>query len=402
VLNYVYMSDHLLVSPVAARLAESEGLDLGSLAGSGPRGRITKSDVLGALLHEDDGPSDEKGQKLEWLRLMLLIRHFEDAAQRAYQHSQIGGFLHLGIGEEAAIVGSVAAMAPQDYLIGAYRTHGFALARGCEPQVVMAELFGRADGCSGGRGGSMHTFDGARRYLGGYGIVGGQIPLGVGLALGASLQGTDEVTVCQLGDGASDGGPFAESLNMAALWRCPVVFLLTNNRYSMGTSLPRHSSLPELYHRGEPYGIEGMQCDGMDIEDTYRAASVAIEKARREKCPVLLEVLTYRFRGHSVADPQRYRSKEEIEQWQEQDPISTFAAKLAADGILTEDSYQALDGAQEKAIEDAVAFADASPEPEVATLYDHLYVESGNSSGAAEPKRGDGAHPLLREKAQDA
>jgi len=393
------MTDHLLVSPVAARVAEHEGLDICTLKGSGPRGRIVKSDVLGAILH--DG-GDEKACKLEWLRLMLLIRHFEDAAQRAYQHSQIGGFLHLGIGEEAAIVGSVAAMDAKDYLIGAYRTHGFALARGCEPQVVMSELFGRADGCSGGRGGSMHTFDGARRYLGGYGIVGGQIPLGVGLALGASLQGTDEVTVCQLGDGASDGGPFAESLNMAALWHCPVVFLLTNNRYSMGTSLPRHSSVPELYRRGEPYGIEGMQCDGMDIEDTYRAMKEAIDKARNDRRPIILEVLTYRFRGHSVADPQRYRSKEEVEQWQEQDPISTFAAKLIADGLLDEASYNALGVAQEKVIEDAVGFADASPEPDVATLYDHLYVATDNSRGAAEMRPRDVAHPLLREKIKNA
>jgi pyruvate dehydrogenase E1 component alpha subunit len=246
----------------------------------------------------------------EWLATMTLIRHFEERAGEMYARAKVGGFLHLSIGEEAAIVGSARALRDRDYLISTYRSHGHALVRGTPPENVMAELFGRVDGCSHGRGGSMHMFDAARRFMGGYGIVGGNLPIAAGLALASDYDGTDDVTLCTFGDGASNQGTFGETLNIAALWRLPVVFLVTNNQFGMGTALQRHSAVTDLQRKGESLGVPGMRCDGMDVLDTYAVLCDAVARVREERRPLLVEAVTYRFRGHSMADPEQYRSKE--------------------------------------------------------------------------------------------
>jgi pyruvate dehydrogenase E1 component alpha subunit len=317
----------------------------------------------------------------EWLQTMTLIRRFEERAGEMYARAKIGGFLHLSIGEEATIVGSARALRDSDYLISTYRSHGHALARGTPPENVMAELFGRADGCSGGRGGSMHMFDIARRFMGGYGIVGGNLPIAAGLALASDYEGSEDVTLCTFGDGASNQGTFGETLNLAALWRLPVVFMVTNNQFGMGTSLQRHSAVTDLQRKGESLGVPGMRCDGMDVQDTYRVVCEAVARVREQRRPVLIEAVTYRFRGHSMADPEQYRSKEEVAQWRERDPIPAFAAKLVADGVLDEAGLAEIDAQATARVDAAVQFAEASPYPPPESLYDDVYVLDPQSSG---------------------
>jgi pyruvate dehydrogenase E1 component alpha subunit len=312
---------------------------------------------------------------------MTLIRRFEERAGEMYARAKIGGFLHLSIGEEATIVGSARALRDEDYLISTYRSHGHALVRGTPPENVMAELFGRVDGCSGGRGGSMHMFDGARRFMGGYGIVGGNLPIAAGIALSSDYSGSGEVTLCTFGDGASNQGTFGETLNLAALWRLPVVFMVTNNQFGMGTSLSRHSAVTDLQRKGESLGVPGMRCDGMDVLDTYAVLSRAVEQVRAERRPVLVEAITYRFRGHSMADPESYRSKDEVAAWRERDPVPAFASRLVAEGILDEGGPEAIDAAAIARVDAAVEFADASPFPAPESLYDDIYVLGGGSRG---------------------
>ena len=299
----------------------------------------------------------------EWLESMMLIRRFEERAGEMYAKAKVGGFLHLAIGEEATIVGAVRAMRDEDYLISTYRSHGHALSRGADPDKVMAELFGREDGVSKGRGGSMHMFDLEHRFMGGYGIVGGNLPLAAGMALSSDYRGTEEATVCVFGDGASNQGTFGETLNLAALWDLPVVFMVTNNQFGMGTSLERHSAVTDLHGRGEGFGVPGMRCDGMDVLDTYAVIGEALKKAREDRQPVLVEAITYRFRGHSMADPEEYRSKEQVEEWRKRDPIQVFARKLEEEGILEEGEAETLDEAIVKRIDEAVAFADKAGLP---------------------------------------
>jgi len=312
---------------------------------------------------------------------MLRIRRFEERAGEQYARAKIGGFLHLAIGEEATIVGAVRAMRDTDYLIGTYRTHGHALARGSEPQRVMAELFGRVDGLCHGRGGSMHMFDLPRRFMGGYGIVGGNLPIAAGFGLASDYTGTTDATLCQFGDGASNQGTFGETMNLAALWRLPVVFMVTNNRFGMGTSLERHSAETDLQKKGEGFGVPGMECDGMDVVDTYTVTTEALRMAREERRPVLVEALTYRFRGHSAADPEEYRTKEEVEEWRRRDPIVTFGDRLVAEGVVSADERAEIDAAAIATADDAVAFADASAPPEPGSLYDNVYVLGGEVQG---------------------
>src|SRR3954470_4760897 len=269
--------------------------------------------------------ADVPDESREWLEGMLLIRRFEERAGQQYAKSNVGGFLHLAIGEEATIVGAVRAMRDEDYLISTYRSHGHALARGTDPKYVMAELFGKATGVSGGRGGSMHMFDAQRRFMGGYGIVGGNLPLAAGIALTSDYRETEEVTVCVFGDGAANQGTFGETLNIAALWKLPVVFMVTNNRFGMGTALERHSAQPDLHRRGEGFGVPGLRCDGMDVLDTHAVMREAIEQVRADRRPLLVEAGTYRFRGHSAADPEEYRTKEQVAEWRKRDPITMFA-----------------------------------------------------------------------------
>ena len=306
----------------------------------------------------------------EWLETMMLIRRFEERAGEMYAKAKVGGFLHLAIGEEATIVGACRAMRDDDYLISTYRSHGHALARGADANRVMAELFGREEGVSHGRGGSMHMFDREKRFMGGYGIVGGNLPLAAGMALSSDYQGLDEVTVCVFGDGAANQGTFGETLNLAALWKLPVVFMVTNNQYGMGTALERHSAVTDLHRRGDGLGVPGLRCDGMDVVETYEVMREAIRRTREERQPLLVEAITYRFRGHSMADPEEYRTKEQVEEWRKRDPISSFLERLGLD----EDEAKRLDEAAIKRVDEAVQFADNAAFPPPESLYDHIYV----------------------------
>jgi pyruvate dehydrogenase E1 component subunit alpha len=320
-------------------------------------------------------------QARDWLETMTLIRRFEERAGEMYARAKIGGFLHLSIGEEATIVGSARALRDEDYLISTYRSHGHALVRGTPPENVMAELFGRVDGCCHGRGGSMHMFDASRRFMGGYGIVGGNLPIAAGIALASDYSGRDEVTLCTFGDGASNQGTFGETLNLAALWRLPVVFMVTNNQFGMGTSLSRHSAVTDLRRKGESLGVPGMRCDGMDMLDTHAVVSAAVERVRAERRPVLIEAVTYRFRGHSMADPESYRSKEEVAAWRERDPVPSFGRALVDAGILDERGLADIDAKAMARVDAAVTFADDSPFPPAESLYDDVYVLGERSRG---------------------
>ena len=265
-------------------------------------------------------------------------------------------------------------MRDSDYLLSAYRSHGHAMARGSSPDAVMAELFGRVDGLCRGRGGSMHMFDAERRFLGGYGIVGGNLPIGAGVALTADYLGTEDVTVCNFGDGASNQGTFGETMNLAALWKLPIVFLVSNNQFGMGTSLERHSAVTDLQVKGEGFGVPGMECDGMDIADTHAVMGEALRRAREDRQPVLVEAITYRFRGHSMADPEEYRTKEQVEEWRRRDPIETFAKRLEDEGVLDRAGFEELERKAVERVDAAVAFADESSFPSPESLYDDVYV----------------------------
>ena len=335
----------------------------------------------------------------ELLSTMALIRRFEEEAGRQYQRAKIGGFLHLAIGEEATIVGTASVMEDRDYLIGAYRTHGHAIARGTDPKKVMAELFGRVDGTSGGRGGSMHIFDLEHRFMGGYGIVGGSLPLAAGLGLSSDYKGEDEVTVCMFGDGASNTGNFGETMNLAALWKLPVVFLVENNMFGMGTSLERHSAVTDLSKRAEGMGIPGERIDGMDVLAMRDCVSEHIKLAREKRRPTLIEAVTYRFRGHSAADPEVYREKDEVEEWREKDPIENFAQRLFAEDVLSEEDVKAIREEADTVVKEAVQFADGSPEPPLDSLYDHLYVVGDQVPGwYAVDERSPDTHPGEEER----
>jgi pyruvate dehydrogenase E1 component alpha subunit len=333
----------------------------------------------------------------ELLSKMALIRRFEEEAGRQYQRAKAGGFLHLAIGEEATIVGTTSVMRDDDYLIGPYRTHGHAIARGTHPNNVMAELFGRVDGTSGGRGGSMHIFDLEHRFMGGYGIVGGNLPLAAGLALASDYKGEDSVTVCMLGDGASNAGNFGETMNLSALWKLPVFFLVENNLYGMGTSVERHSAQTDLSRKAEGYGVPGERIDGMDVLAVREAVAEHVRIARDERRPTLVEAFTYRFRGHSAADPEVYRSKDEVEEWQAKDPIETFAKRAVLEGALSDDDVEQIRQQADEMVTEAVRFADQSPEPPLETLYDHLYVISETMGWYAVDERSPDPHRGERE-----
>jgi pyruvate dehydrogenase E1 component alpha subunit len=334
----------------------------------------------------------------ELLARMALIRRFEEEAGRQYQRAKAGGFLHLAIGEEATIVGTASVMHEDDYLIGTYRTHGHAIARGTEPKRVMAELFGRVDGTSGGRGGSMHIFDREHRFMGGYGIVGGNLPIAAGLALSSDFKGEDAVTVCMFGDGASNAGNFGETMNLAALWSLPILFLVENNLYGMGTSVERHSAQTDLSKKAEGYGIPGQRIDGMDVMAVREAVAEGIRLAREERKPTLLEAFTYRFRGHSAADPEVYREREEVEEWREKDPIENFARRCVEAGVLGEREVQEVRDKAETAVLEAVEFAEASPEPALDTLYENLYAVTDSEAWYAVDERSPEPHRGEREE----
>jgi len=327
---------------------------------------------LGEVKH--DLPDKETCETV--LGKMTLIRRFEERAGEMYAKAKVGGFLHLCIGEEATVVGGTQALRDTDYLMSTYREHGQALARGTDPKAVMAELFGRETGCSKGRGGSMHLFDWDRRFLGGYGIVGGSLPLSAGVALANDYLETDDVILSMMGDGATNQGTFSETMNLAALWKLPVVFVIINNQFGMGTALHRHSAVTDLSLKSEGFGVPGTRCDGMDVLDVHSVVTEALRCAREERKPQLVEAVTYRYRGHSMADPEEYRTREEVEEWRERDPIKAFADRLIAEHVLTKEDVEQLDKQAIEAVDEAVKFADESPFPDLDSLYDDIYVFS--------------------------
>jgi pyruvate dehydrogenase E1 component alpha subunit len=310
----------------------------------------------------------------ELYELMVLSRVFETEAERQYKAARIGGYCHLSSGQEATTVGAVHALEPDDLLVTGYRCHGFALARGVPPEAAMAELFGRADGCAHGRGGSMHLLDVDRGFYGGWGIVAGQLPVATGLALGLVRQQRPQAVLCELGDGAVNMGAWHESLNLAALWNLPIVFLVLNNEYGMGTSVGRASAEPELWRRASAHRMHGERIDGDDLDVVIEAANRLLRQAREERRPAVLEAITYRYRGHSVADAGlAYRTPDEIAARQALDPISRVRAHLMAGGA-TEDELDAVDDAAEERVQAAVDFALASPEPTVDGLANGMHA----------------------------
>jgi pyruvate dehydrogenase E1 component alpha subunit len=305
---------------------------------------------------------------------MVLIRVFETESERQYKAAKIGGYCHLSSGQEAATVGVVHTMQPDDILVTGYRCHGFALARGVSPEAVMAELFGRADGCAHGRGGSMHLLDVDRGFYGGWGIVAGQLPVATGLALALVRRGKEQAVVCELGDGAVNMGAWHESLNLAALWNLPVVFLIVNHGYGMGTSVARASAEPDLYRRASAFRMHGERVDGDDLDAVVEVSDRLLKRAREEREPAVLEVVTYRYRGHSVADAGlAYRTKDEIVAKQANDPITRLRATLREHGC-TDDELDRVDREVDERVAAAVAFADASPEPDVGELARNVYA----------------------------
>jgi pyruvate dehydrogenase E1 component subunit alpha len=316
----------------------------------------------------------------DYYRHMALIRAFEQRAAEMYTRARIGGYCHLNLGEEATVVGLTAALRSEDYLFATYREHGYALARGAEPGRVMAELFGRTDGLSGGRGGSMHLFDTEHRLLGGYGIVGGQIPLATGAAFALAYKGGPApdapAVMCLLGDATTNIGAFHESLNLAALWQLPIVYVIVNNQLGMGTPVEAASAEPELWRRGCAYRMPGQRVDGNEVLAVRDAARAAMARARGEHQPTLLETVSYRLRGHSVVDPARYRTAQDAERLRREDPLPAFRGRLIASGALDEEAAAHIDAEADKAVTAAVDFADASPAPAVTTLFDHVYASA--------------------------
>jgi pyruvate dehydrogenase E1 component alpha subunit len=310
------------------------------------------------------------------LAQMLLIRRFEEKAAEMYALGKIGGFLHLYIGQEAVAVGAISTLRPDDYAIAGYREHGHALAKGSDPRRLMAELFGRRDGVSKGKGGSMHLFDRSVNFLGGHAIVGGYLPIATGVGFAIRYQEQDRVILCFFGDGSVPQGEFHESLNLAALWKLPVVFICENNRYAMGTAIHRALAQTEIYRFAESYKIPGEACNGMDVLAVRECVGRAVARARESRTPSLIEARTYRFRGHSMRDPSAavYRTKEEVEQEKLRDPISGFRDQLVREGHLDEAGWKAITEEVEARVAEAVAFAEASPEPPPEWLYEDVYA----------------------------
>ena len=321
-------------------------------------------------------PARDPAHAIGLWREMLRIRRFEEKAVELYTRGAIRGFLHLSIGEEAVAVGAMQTLTADDAIVSTYREHGHALARGMPAQTLMSELYGKANGCSRGRGGSMHFFDVARRFYGGYAIVGGGLPIAVGLALADVLRNCRRVTACFFGDGAVAEGEFHESMNLAALWRLPVLFLCENNLYAMGTALARHQSQPDIARKAAAYDVPSAVVDGMDVVAVEDATRRAADTIRAAGGPYLLEARTYRFRAHSMYDPELYRAKAEVEEWKKRDPIVTFAAELAATGVLGADERARIESAVAAEVDAAVAFAEAAPWEPVADLTRDVYASA--------------------------
>jgi len=317
--------------------------------------------------------------KQEFLRKLLVemlrIRRFEEKAAQMYGLRKIGGFCHLYIGQEAVAAGALAALdLGVDYVLTGYRDHGHALACGISAKSLMAELYGKIDGCSRGKGGSMHFFDAEKHMLGGNGIVGGHIPVATGVALKIRYKKEKGVVLCFFGDGAIHQGAFHESLNLAKIWNLPIVYICENNQYGMGTDFRRVSSVEDLSLMGASYGIKGQQVNGMDVLAVYEAVKEAAGRARKQGEPGFLEIKTYRYKGHSMSDPAKYRTKEELDEYRQQDPILILKDRLMASGQLTEEAYKKMDDGSRQEAEEAAVFAEQSPEPPLESLYEDVLV----------------------------
>ena len=316
----------------------------------------------------------DKETARKYLLEMLKIRHFEEACGRMYMQGKIKGFLHLYIGEEAIAVGAISQLTKQDYVITHYRDHGHALARGMDPNKVMAELYGKKGGSSRGKGGSMHLFDKQLNFMGGYAIVGGHLPIAIGLGLALKKQKKEGVVLCFFGDGAVNEGEFHESMNLAALWDLPVLFYLENNQYGMGTHVKRSSAAADiLYKFADLYGMPATRIDGMDVITVQDSTKEAINKIRTNSGPVLIEAMTYRFRGHSMADPSAYRDDSEVEEWQDKDPILLFKQYVKENNLLTDSDINNLENEVKVIIEDCLKFAEDSPLPDMSVARDKIY-----------------------------
>jgi pyruvate dehydrogenase E1 component alpha subunit len=316
----------------------------------------------------------EQRDEVEMLALMLLIRRFEERASQQYQARKIGGFCHLYIGQEAVAVGSVAAVRDDDYIITAYRDHGHALARGTSANACMAELFGKETGCSHGLGGSMHFFDKANHLYGGHAIVGAHVPVAAGMAFASKYRSEDRVTLCFFGDGAINQGAFHEALNLVALYKLPIVLICENNLFAMGTSVKRSTSLKQIVDRSEGYDIPGEVVDGMNFREVRDKLSKIVESIRKDPHPAFVEARTYRYRGHSMSDPASYRTKEELEKYRLDDPITRLRAQLTREGKLTNEEFDRIDTNAKETVMAAVKFAEQSPEPLLEKLHDYTYV----------------------------
>lgn len=316
-----------------------------------------------------------KAQYLKWYESMLMMRKFEEKLSQLYIQRKFGGFLHLYIGQEAVVAGAVSATKDEDKMITAYRCHAHPIGRGTDIKYIMAEMYGKTTGLSKGKGGSMHMFDVSKHVYGGHGIVGGQIPLGTGLAFADKYRGDDFVTLCSMGDGAVRQGALHEAFNLAATWKIPVIYIIENNKYAMGTSVERTSNVTELYKLGLSYDIPGEAVDGMDVEAVHHAIEKAAAHCRAGKGPYLLEMETYRFKGHSMSDPRKYRTKDEEAEYQKDDPILKVLNVIKKNKYATQKQLDAIEAKIKQEIEDAIKFAEESPLPEPEDMYNEIYAE---------------------------
>jgi len=312
---------------------------------------------------------------LELYRQMLLIRRFEEQAGLMYQMKKFSGFCHLYIGQEAVGVGCIAATEPNDYVIATYREHGQAIARGITPREVMAELFAKETGCTGGVGGSMHLYDVEKRFMGGWGIVGANVPMAAGMAFAAQYREEDDICLCFFGEGSIHQGAFHEAMNMAAMWSLPLVAIVENNLYAMGTPIERQTNVTDVHRKADAYDVPHDECDGQDLREVYDATHEAVERARAGDGPSLIEMKTYRFRGHSMSDPAKYRSKEEVDEEKKRDPLTLARDWLLDEETVTEEELESLDSEIKDEVKDAIEFAEQSDPPSVDNVESNVYVE---------------------------
>lgn len=319
--------------------------------------------------------TDDRALLLDLYQQMLTIRRVEEAAAKAYAQGKIGGFLHLGIGQESVCVGAISALRPSDYVVGTYREHGHYMAKGGTAKQVLAELWGKATGASKGLGGSMHLFNAEKRMLGGYGIVGGHVPLAAGVAFASKYRGTDDVTLCFFGDGSVPQGAFHEGISLAGLWKLPIVFICENNQYSMGTPLYRTLAVSDVTERASGYAVARDRFEGQDVLRVRERIAEAVAHARKEQQPTLIEVITYRFRGHSMSDPGSYRTKDEVEEWKKRDPVPVARERLKNEFKVSEDELVSLEATVKAEVQEAVRFADDSPPANPDHLWDYVYAD---------------------------